>query len=89
MVLQDVLFSARLLQGTYSISPIAHQAMAYHLSPLLACVIPHCSFAKLPKRPARLEICYSPSRPLDLAWQECLAKGFMIVKKVFPIEVMK
>lgn len=34
-------------------------------------------------------ICYSPSRPLYLAWEECVEKGFMVVSKVFSYEIMK
>jgi len=48
----------------------------------------HASFP-LPRRPPRIDMCYSPSRPLDLAWEECKQKGFMIVKRVFDIEVMR
>lgn len=37
------------------------------------------------------DICYSPSRPLSLAWSECASKGYgyMMVSHVFPYEVMK
>lgn len=33
--------------------------------------------------------CFSPSRPLMLAWEECLAKGFMSVSKVFDYKTIK
>ena len=34
------------------------------------------------------DICYSPSRPLKLAWEECIQKGFMMVSNVFTHELM-
>lgn len=34
-------------------------------------------------------MCYSPSRPLDLAWSECIDKGFMVISRLFNYEVMK
>lgn len=35
------------------------------------------------------EICYSPSKPLALAWEECEKKGFMMVSRVFTYELMR
>eukprot|EP01036_Dinobryon_divergens_P026965 gene26965-35669_t len=35
------------------------------------------------------DICYSPSRPLDAAWEECKRKGFMVVSELFSYEIMK
>ena len=35
------------------------------------------------------ELCYSPSRPLDEAWEECKLKGFMCVSKVFSYDIMR
>ena len=34
-------------------------------------------------------IIYSPSKPIDRAWEECKEKGFMCVSKVFDYETMK
>ncbi len=45
---------------------------------------------KVPKKKnTKLSICYSPSKPLDLAFEECKAKGLMVVSNVFPKDVMK
>ena len=45
---------------------------------------------KVPKkRNTKISICYSPSKPLDLAFEECKSKGLMVVANVFPKEVMK
>lgn len=44
-------------------------------------------FALPKKKKSKLDICYSPSKPLELAFLECMEKGFMIVKSVFPYEV--
>ena len=33
--------------------------------------------------------CYSPSKPLDLAFEECKLNGLMMVQKVFPYEVLR
>ena len=35
------------------------------------------------------EWCYSPSRPIEKAWPECVEKGFMTVKQVFTYDIMK
>jgi hypothetical protein len=44
----------------------------------------------IPKKRNRVaEVCYSPARPLELAWQECLTKGFMLVKNVFSHSVIE
>jgi hypothetical protein len=32
---------------------------------------------------------YSPSKPLALAWEECLQKGLMVVSEVFSYELMQ
>jgi hypothetical protein len=32
---------------------------------------------------------YSPSRPIDAAWEECQKKGYMSVSRVFPLDVVK
>ena len=44
---------------------------------------------KKKKGVAPAEFCYSPSRPLDKAWPECVEKGFMSVSKVFDYQTMK
>ena len=36
-----------------------------------------------------ISYCYSPSKPLENAWDECIRKGMMIVSGVFSHEVMK
>ena len=41
------------------------------------------------KRKENISFCYSPSKPIDLAWEECQQKGFMCVSKVFSHYVMK
>lgn len=41
------------------------------------------------RRSQKIEICYSPSRPLEVAWEECQQKGFMVVKNVFTPEIMR
>jgi len=41
------------------------------------------------KVPIVSDICYSPSRPLELAWTEGASKGFMMVSRVLPYEVMR
>ena len=41
------------------------------------------------KKKDKIAICYSPSKPLELAWEECQSKGFMCISKVFSHEVMK
>jgi hypothetical protein len=33
--------------------------------------------------------CYSPSRPLDVAFEECKRKGFMLVSQLFSYELMR
>jgi len=35
------------------------------------------------------DICYSPSRPLEAAWEECKSKGFMVVSNLLSYEIMK
>ena len=35
------------------------------------------------------KICYSPSKPLSEAWEECKYKGFMSVSKVFSYDILK
>jgi len=49
----------------------------------------HFEIPPVRKRDPDPEWCYSPSRPLELAWPECVLKGFMCVKKVFPFSVME
>jgi len=45
---------------------------------------------KVPKKKnTKISICYSPSKPLDLAFEECQAKGLMVVSSVFSKDVMK
>ncbi len=45
---------------------------------------------KVPKkRNTKISICYSPSKPLDLAFEECKSKGLMVVANVFSKELMK
>jgi len=44
--------------------------------------------AHLLKKTQKPEYGFTPSRPLDLAWEECQRKGFMCVSKVFNYEVM-
>ena len=34
-------------------------------------------------------VVYSPSRPLEMAWEECQQKGFMVVAKVLSYDVMR
>ncbi len=34
-------------------------------------------------------ICYSPSRPIDMVWSDCVVNGFMLVSKVFPYDVIR
>ena len=34
-------------------------------------------------------MCFSPARPLELAWEECVSKGFMMTSRVFSFEVMR
>lgn len=34
-------------------------------------------------------VVYSPSRPLEMAWEECVKKGVMTVSKVLSYEIMK
>ena len=43
----------------------------------------------IPKSKSPVEYCFSPSRPIDLAWTECLDKGFMSVQGVFNHDIMK
>jgi hypothetical protein len=33
--------------------------------------------------------CFSPSRPIEIAWKEFERKGFMLVSQVFNYEIMK
>lgn len=41
------------------------------------------------KKSPQISYCYSPSRPLESAWEECKRKGMMIVSNVFSHEIMK
>jgi hypothetical protein len=42
-----------------------------------------------PKKGMEFGVCFSPARPLNLAWEECVSKGFMMASKVFSFEVMR
>mgnify|MGYP000440635501 CR=1 FL=1 len=42
-----------------------------------------------PKKDFAVEQCFSPARPIHLAWQEMMEKGFMCVSRVFPHDVLK
>jgi hypothetical protein len=44
-------------------------------------------YASKKKKPS--DICYSPSRPMELAWSEGQQKGYMMVSRVFPYDVMR
>lgn len=40
-------------------------------------------------KPEGDETCYSPSKPIRIAWEECCNKGFMAVSNVFPYDIMR
>ena len=37
----------------------------------------------------KVVVCYSPSKPLEIAWEECVEKGFMCVSKVFSHDIIR
>jgi hypothetical protein len=43
---------------------------------------------KLTKNAPKIEYVYSPSRPIEEAWPECVEKGFMSVSRVFDASTM-
>lgn len=42
-----------------------------------------------PKKGFAVEQCFSPARPIALAWEEMTEKGFMCVSRVFPHDVLR
>lgn len=62
----------------------------YPIVVMVLCVVLDMQFPPLRRRKGqKAEVCYSPSRPLDMAWRECEAKGFMLVKAVFSDDVIE
>lgn len=52
---------------------------------------PSINILQIPKRKKDYVFsrCYSPSRPLDVAFEECKRKGFMLISQLFSYELMR
>lgn len=37
----------------------------------------------------QVSLCYTPSKPLEVAWEECLRRGYMCVKGVFSHDIIQ
>jgi hypothetical protein len=48
-----------------------------------------CLLPQAPRQSPIHSVCYSPSKPLAVAWTECQAKGFMVVQNIFPLELLR